>query len=138
MRSLFSKIFGLFLFVTILIIVIYAIPVNDDKQKIDTIQTQLEEVKDGVHLPTGLKAEANYKLVVANCTGCHSAKLVTQNRMSKNQWKATIKWMQKTQNLWDLGANEDKIISYLVANYPYLETGRRANLTTIDWYELEE
>ena len=138
MKSLIWKIFAMITFVTLLIVLVYAIPFNKKKETTKIPAKVEEEVKDGIHIPTGLLAAENYKLVVANCTGCHSAKLVTQNRMSANQWKATIKWMQETQNLWDLGVNEDKIISYLTTNYPFTETGRRVNLRSIDWYKLEE
>ena len=68
----------------------------------------------------------------------HSAKLVTQNRMSAERWNATIRWMQETQNLWDLGDQQEIIVNYLVTNYPAKAKGRRMALTDIQWYELEE
>ena len=77
-------------------------------------------------------------IVVNNCTNCHSAKLVIQNRMNKERWNATIKWMQETQNLWDLGGNQEIIVNYLVSNYPPEEKGRRMNLSNIDWYALKD
>ena len=46
--------------------------------------------------------------------------------------------MQETQNLWDLGENEDLITSYLAKNYGPEEKGRRHVLTNIEWYDLEE
>lgn len=83
--------------------------------------------------------EGNFKmLVVANCTGCHSAKLVTQNRASKEGWKNTIRWMQETQNLWQLGENEEKILEYLSTHYAPQDQGRRASLKVEEWYELKE
>jgi hypothetical protein len=48
-----------------------------------------------------------------------------------------IRWMQATQNLWDLGANEGIILDYLAKHYAPQNTGRRAPLTDITWYELE-
>jgi len=75
--------------------------------------------------------------VVNNCTNCHSAKLVTQNRMSKERWRATIRWMQETQNLWDLGKNEEIIVDYLATYYAPTEKGRRQNLENIEWYALD-
>lgn len=76
--------------------------------------------------------------VFANCTNCHSAKLVTQNRMNTERWNETIKWMQETQNLWDLGDNQELTVNYLVKNYPPRKSGdRRVNLTNIKWYEME-
>jgi len=95
-------------------------------------------IENGVHVRTGLVDGEGLMTVVNNCTNCHSAKLVIQNRMNEERWAATIDWMQRTQNLGDLGANEAIIINYLVANYPPQEDGRRRNLTNIEWYELED
>lgn len=103
------------------------------------IQTSVEDsrIENGVHVGTGLIAGDDVMLVVQNCTGCHSAKMITQNRATKEGWLSMIKWMQQTQNLWDLGANEEKIINYLAANYPPQKKGRRARLKNIEWYELD-
>ena len=46
--------------------------------------------------------------------------------------------MQETQNLWDLGKNEDIIVKYLATYYAPEKKGRRQNLTNIEWYVLEE
>ena len=86
--------------------------------------------------PSLIKAKG-YKTVVNNCTGCHSSKIILQNRMTADGWNSTIKWMQETQNLWDLGDNQEIIVNYLVTNYPILDKGRRENLSEIEWYELE-
>ncbi|MCE7997187.1 MAG: monoheme cytochrome C [Roseivirga sp.] len=81
--------------------------------------------------------EGEHKLlVVANCTGCHSGKLVTQNRATREGWTNMIRWMQRTQNLKDLGADEQKILDYLSENYAPAEQGRRANLVVDEWYKL--
>lgn len=109
--------------------VIYAEVVEED---------DYDKIENGIHVRTGLKDGEGLMTVVNNCTNCHSALLVTQNRMSAERWKATIKWMQETQNLWDLGKNEDIIINYLVANYPPQKKGRRMNLNDIEWYVLED
>jgi len=95
-------------------------------------------IENGIHVRTGLLDGEGLMTVVNNCTNCHSAKLVIQNRMNEERWAATIDWMQRTQNLGDLGSNEKIIINYLVANYPPQKVGRRRNLTNIDWYELED
>ncbi|MEM1137042.1 MAG: hypothetical protein AAGI07_14490, partial [Bacteroidota bacterium] len=58
-----------------------------------------EKVENGVHLASGLVADTHYQLVVQNCTSCHSAKLITQNRADKSGWLAMIKWMQAEQKL---------------------------------------
>lgn len=94
-------------------------------------------IENGIHVRTGLIDAEGLMTVVNNCTNCHSAKLVTQNRMSTERWNATIRWMQETQGLWDLGDNQNIIVNYLVTNYPIQDVGRRANLTNIEWYELE-
>lgn len=77
-------------------------------------------------------------VVVANCTGCHSSKLVTQNRANREGWKSLIRWMQQTQDLWDLGANEDVILDYLSKHYAPENKGRRSPITNIEWYVLNE
>lgn len=96
-----------------------------------------DKIENGIHLRTGLKNAPGIDLVIQNCTNCHSAKLVTQNRMTKERWNATIRWMQKTQNLWELGEKQDVIVDYLVTNYPIEEKGRRASLADIEWYQLK-
>jgi hypothetical protein len=95
-----------------------------------------DAVEDGIHMRTGLIARQGYREVINNCTGCHSADLVIQNRMDAKGWEATIKWMQETQNLWELGDKKDVIINYLVDNYPVEKKGRREPLTDIEWYPL--
>jgi hypothetical protein len=97
------------------------------------------EVKEGIHLPTGFIADVNFELVVTNCTGCHAADLVTQNRMTKQGWEDIIVWMQEKQNLWDLGPNKEKIVAYLAKNYAPKDEGRRKQLKLKpdDWYVLE-
>lgn len=104
------------------------------------VNTQMEEdrIENGIHVRTGLIEAEGLMTVVNNCTNCHSALLVIQNRMNAERWIATIKWMQETQNLWDLGGNREIIVNYLVTNYPPKEKGRREILTNIDWYELED
>lgn len=96
-----------------------------------------DKIENGIHLRTGLKDAEGLMTVVNNCTNCHSSKLIIQNRMSTENWNATIKWMQKTQNLWDLGKNQEVIVNYLVTNYPVNAKGRRMVLKDIDWYTLE-
>ena len=115
--------------------------------KTDAPQTELvtipeeddyDKVENGIHVRTGFIDAPGMMVTVQNCTNCHSAKLVMQNRMNEDRWKSTIKWMQETQNLWDLGENEAVIINYLVTNYPPKKLGRRAVLTDIEWYQFEE
>lgn len=109
-----------------------------DKPEEELTVVNPDQVENGIHLRTGLIAEDGLETVIANCTTCHSSKLVIQNRMGAEQWNATIRWMQKTQGLWELGENQKIIVDYLVKNYPPMEKGRRSALTNINWYELEE
>ncbi len=56
--------------------------------------------------------------VIANCTGCHSGRLVQQNRATRAGWHEIIRWMQAKQGLWALEAQtESKILDYLAAEY---------------------
>lgn len=97
-----------------------------------------EGIVDGIHVKTGLKEGEGLLTVVTHCTACHSAEIIIQNRMDKERWNATIRWMQETQNLWDLGDKQEVIVSYLVNNYPVVKKGRRENLSDIQWYELNQ
>ena len=96
-----------------------------------------DKIENGIHVRTGFVEAPGMRETINNCTNCHSSKLVLQNRMNAERWHATIRWMQETQNLWDLGKNEEIIVNYLVTNYPPQEKGRRAALMNIDWYELD-
>lgn len=108
------------------------IVVVDSIQQIDP-----DKIENGIHLRTGFVEGEGLTTVINNCTNCHSAKLVTQNRMTKEQWQATIHWMQETQNLWDLGDNEEIILNYLATHYAPTKEGRRKNLQDIEWYTLK-
>jgi len=105
---------------------------------LDTLIISGDEVVDGLHVRTGLLEGTGMQEVINNCTSCHSSRLIIQNRMSRDRWLATIRWMQETQNLWSLGENEDIILDYLAEKYAPSEVGRRKNLTNIEWYELKE
>jgi hypothetical protein len=102
-----------------------------------------EEVQQTEPLPiamdslTGLVVAEHFELVRAQCTVCHSAKLITQNNASKDGWEQMIRWMQKDQGLWDLGENEDHILNYLSQYYGLKKKGRRTPLTDIEWYVLD-
>lgn len=113
-------------------------PVESSDIAMLPIEENKDSIENGIHLRTGLVDAEGLMLVVNNCTNCHSAKLITQNRMTKERWNETIKWMQETQNLWELGSNQEIIVDYLVTNYPPPKKGRRMVLQNIDWYELED
>lgn len=76
---------------------------------------------------TGFKMTGDWELVRGNCTACHSAKLITQQRGTSQQWLAMIRWMQQKQNLWQFDpGTEERIIAYLSENYPPDAERRRA------------
>ena len=74
---------------------------------------------------TGFVIAEYFEIVRAHCTACHSAKLVTQNRMTRESWLETIRWMQKSQGLWPLGAQEHNILDYLETYYSPIAISRR-------------
>lgn len=84
--------------------------------------------EDKLDKDTGFVVDTGFELVKAHCTGCHSSALVIQNRMSRDTWLDTIRWMQKTQGLWPLGESEKVILDYLAKHYSPTKTGRRKNL----------
>ncbi|MBT8088175.1 MAG: hypothetical protein KJO46_09060 [Gammaproteobacteria bacterium] len=76
---------------------------------------------------TGFRMSGDWELVRAHCTGCHSPRLITQQRGTAQQWLAMIRWMQAKQNLWQFDAGtEERIIAYLATNYPPDAARRRA------------
>ena len=76
---------------------------------------------------TGLVKAQGWELVRIHCGGCHSHKLVTNQRADRSTWLAIIRWMQETQNLWTFDAvTEDGILDYLAQNYPPQPNRRRA------------
>ncbi len=97
------------------------------------------EIVDGIDRQTGLLDGEGLSAVKANCLSCHSARLVTQNRFTREGWYHKIVWMQETQGLWDLGDNESIILDYLAEHYsPEERAGRRQPLTGIEWYPLDD
>ncbi len=98
-----------------------------------------DRIENGIHVQTGLVFAPEFDLVRANCTVCHSAKLITQNRATQEGWEQMITWMQESQGLWDLGNNKDKIVSYLAKHYAPEKKGRREQIdvSEIEWYILD-
>lgn len=67
---------------------------------------------------TGLKIDKGWDLVAQNCAACHSLTLVTKQKGDKQTWLDLIRWMQKTQGLWEFDKDsEEAILSYLAKNY---------------------
>lgn len=86
------------------------------------------------HICTGadLAVGAGDDLVRGHCSGCHSLRLVTAQRGDRDYWLKTIRWMQRTQNLWVLPpAQEAVILDYLAEHYAESEWGRRPNLSPL-------
>ena len=98
-----------------------------------------DRVENGIHVQTGLVYAEGFDIIRGTCTACHSAKLVTQNRATREGWKEMIVWMQETQGLWDLGASEPIILDYLAKHYAPEEIERRPglNIAEIEWFILE-
>jgi hypothetical protein len=70
-----------------------------------------------------------WELVAAHCGGCHSHRLVTAQRGDEEFWRTTIRWMQRTQNLWVIPEAQEKVlIAYLARNYNETDWGRRPPL----------
>lgn len=128
------KLIGVVAVVVIVVIGFFIFQSSDDELK--PLADTSGEIVNGIHEKTGFVEAEGMKTVISHCTACHSSKLVIQNRMNTERWNATIKWMQETQNLWELGKNQEIIVNYLVENYPPVETGRRENLKELEWYEL--
>lgn len=124
-------------FFCFLSIYVIACKTSQISEKKEEVEGQLTE--NSLDPDSGLRIDPNLMLVKANCTACHSSKLITMNRMSRERWKETIRWMQEKQNLWDLGESEPLVLDYLEKYYaPEPQATRRKNLQAIEWYELKK
>ncbi|MCY4565300.1 MAG: hypothetical protein OXE40_12590 [Gammaproteobacteria bacterium] len=80
-----------------------------------------------VDASTRLIESPGWELVRAQCGGCHSYGMITNQRGDRETWLDIIRWMQETQNFWILGADvESAILDYLAENYPPPREYRRA------------
>ena len=87
---------------------------------------------------TGMIVDKDLYMVKAQCTSCHSSKLIVQNRFTRDGWKQKIRWMQAKHNLWNLGETEKQVLDYLEKYYaPTATLARRQPLKDIKWYKLE-
>jgi hypothetical protein len=108
-------------------------PVQSDNVRTATADTTKTDPE------TGLIVDENLYMVKAQCTNCHSTKLITANRFTRDGWKQKIRWMQANHNLWELGDAEKPVLDYLEKNYsPTASVARRAPLKGIKWYKLEQ
>jgi len=108
------------------------------KARSKELSSDWDRVEKGVHVKTGMVYDSNFKYIQAHCLSCHSSKLITQNKADRAGWKSMIRWMQKTQGLYDLGESEPKILDYLSKNYAPTQVGRRPNIdmAEVEWYIL--
>lgn len=80
-----------------------------------------------VDAATGLLKNPGWEQVRANCGGCHSYALVTNQHADRQTWLDIIRWMQATQNLWQFAPQtEAQILTYLTLSYPPEQNRRRA------------
>ncbi len=78
---------------------------------------------------TGLIIAPGWEMAAAHCGGCHSHALVTAQRGDADFWRTTIRWMQKTQNLWQIPPPQEAgLLAYLAENYNETDWGRRPPL----------
>jgi hypothetical protein len=79
---------------------------------------------------TGLVVAPGWELVRANCGACHSYRLVTAQRGDAAFWTDAIRWMQRTQNLWQFPPEvETPLVAYLADHYNETDWGRRPPLS---------
>ncbi len=85
-----------------------------------------QQTAAGIDASSGLVLAPGWQLVQANCGACHSYRLITQQRGDARFWLDTIRWMQRTQNLWPLPEeHESTIVEYLAQHYNESDWGRR-------------
>ena len=65
----------------------------------------------------GLPLGKGIKLVLENCTVCHSADIILQNHMSRKNWKKTITLMQQERGMAKLKKQDQKIILDYLSKY---------------------
>jgi hypothetical protein len=107
-----------------------ALQVSDDLEEFEGYEVGSIDEK------SGLIVDRHWEVTRVSCTSCHSSSLIIQAGASREEWLNTIKWMQETQNLWDLGENEEKILDYLEKNYgPQKHSG--GNIEITEWYEID-
>jgi hypothetical protein len=92
---------------------------------------------------SGMVNDPNLMMVKAQCTACHSSKLILQHRFTRAGWLERIRWMQKYHKLWDLGESEKVVLDYLEKHYgpetaTNISTFRRPPLKSVQWYKLDQ
>lgn len=85
------------------------------------------DAKNDIDSQTGLIKSPGWLHVRAHCGGCHSHALVTSQRADRQTWLDMIRWMQATQNLWQLAPDvEAEMLDYLAQAYAPVPNRRRA------------
>lgn len=98
-----------------------------------------DSLRRSIDPETGLVVAPGFEYVRVHCVSCHSSKLVTQYRATRERWEERIRWMQAKHNLWQLGEIEPAILDYLAKYYPpTTQTERRAPLSSVQWYKLKQ
>ena len=69
----------------------------------------------------GLPLGKGIKLVLENCTVCHSADIILQNHMSRKNWKKTLTLMQQERGMAKLKKQDQKIILDYLSKYQGIE-----------------
>jgi len=66
----------------------------------------------------GLPREGDYEFIAAYCGGCHSLEIVMQQRLDRQSWDRTLKWMVETQNMVPLDAEDHAtFLDYLTEHF---------------------
>lgn len=66
----------------------------------------------------GLAEGPGQEEVYYTCHACHSVRLVTQQRLSRERWDQLLDWMVEEQGMAELTADERGVIlDYLAAHY---------------------
>ena len=127
-----------FWLVSVVLLFICINPVQSEKNpsELKVTASPLAVTADSLDKDTGLILAPGYTLVKTNCVRCHSPKLITDKRATRDGWLATIRWMQQNQGLGDLGKAEPEILDYLAKHYAPTDEGRRPPLKNIKWYKL--
>ena len=69
----------------------------------------------------GLPLGKGIKLVLENCTVCHSTDIILQNHMNRKNWKKTITLMQQERGMAKLNKQDQKIILDYLSKYQGVE-----------------
>ena len=74
---------------------------------------------------TGFVLDADTPMVIAQCTSCHSSKLVLQYRADADGWRELLVWMREEQGMWEMPPEvETRVVNYL-ARYYKPDTNKR-------------